>query len=64
MSAYYIVATCLALVTLLGAATAAGVAWGTLSQRQKSHEERDTERFAELTGMLKEVRDYIMSSAR
>ena len=59
MSAYYIIATCVAVVTLLGAATAAGIAWGSLSAFQKSHEQRDIERFAEITGTLKEVRDDI-----
>lgn len=59
MNGYYIIATCVALITVLGTAVAVGVAWGSLSSFQKSHEERDTERFAEITGTLREVRDDI-----
>ncbi len=57
--AYYVVAISAALVTLIGTAVAIGVAWGVVIQWQKSHEQRDAERFLEQGLMLKEMRDDI-----
>lgn len=59
MNWYYIIAACVGSMTLLGTVLAAGIAWGMLTQRQKSHEEHDDERYAETSAMLREMRDDI-----